>query len=184
MRRSMPFVSALLCFLCLFAANLRGDEPKPPPLTAAQKERLKERDRFGAETQKLRQAGKLAEAIAAAEKMLAIERDVFGNGHEDVAGSLEQLAEMHEQREDFAAARKARQEVLAIRTKLHGEKHWRVTDARLALTHVDLLAKLTPEQRQEVNEAKQLSQKVVALKEQGKYREAIPLAQKVLEVSG
>src|SRR5437867_3327547 len=87
-------------------------EPKPPPLTAAQKERLKERDKYGELTAKYRKEGKLPEAIAAAEKMLAIEREVFGNFHEDVAGSLEQLAEMHEQREDFAAARKARQEVL------------------------------------------------------------------------
>ena len=55
--------------LGLPALSAAEKEPKPSPLTAAQKERLKERDRFGAETQKLRQAGKLPEAIAAAEKM-------------------------------------------------------------------------------------------------------------------
>src|SRR5438552_7614587 len=161
MRGSLALVSALLCFLCLFAADLRSEPPKPPPPTAAQRERLKERDRYGAEAQKLRQAGKLPEAIAAAEKMLAIEREVFGNFHEEVAGSLEQIAEMQEQREDFAGAPKARQEVLAIRAKLHGDKHWRVTDARLALTHVDLLAKLKPEQRRQLNEANQLNRKHV-----------------------
>src|SRR5262245_36922550 len=79
------------------------NKSQPAPLTAAQKERLRERDRYGAEARKLRQAGKLPEAIATAEKMLAVEREVFGNFHEDVAGSLEQIAGMHERREDLTA---------------------------------------------------------------------------------
>jgi hypothetical protein len=117
-----------------------ADEPRPwtspKPLTTAQQARLKERDRYAAETQKLRQAGKLAEAIRACEQMLAIEREVLGNTHEDVIGSLEQLAEMHLEREEFAAARKARQEILDLRRQQHGDKDWPVTDARLDLEDV------------------------------------------------
>src|SRR5262245_30491306 len=92
-RRLLPVSSIILAAVVMTIPFLAGAEtpPKPPPLTAAQKERLKERDRYGAETQKLRQAGKLPEAIAAALKMLAIEREVLGNVHEDVAGSLEQI---------------------------------------------------------------------------------------------
>src|SRR5262249_17867323 len=105
-----------------------------------------------------------------------------GNVHEDVAGSLEQIAGMHAQREDFTAARKALQEVLAIRTKLHGEEHWEVIDARLAVADVDLVAKLTPEQRRGVKEANQLKQKQDTLSQKGKYRQAIPLAREVHEV--
>src|SRR5690349_20293818 len=53
---------------------------------------LKERDRLWDESQKLQAAGKTAEAIAAAEAMLAIERKVLRAGHTDLAGSLEFLA--------------------------------------------------------------------------------------------
>src|SRR5262249_58395526 len=95
----------------LVLASLNGvaaDEPKGGPvLTAEQRQQLKERDRLAGETASLRRAGKLAEAVLAAEQMLAIERAVLGDSHEDVAGSLQQLAELHEERDDVAAARKA-----------------------------------------------------------------------------
>ena len=53
---------------------------------------------------------------------------MFGNFHDDIVGSLGLLAEMHEEREDFAAARKARQEALTITTKLFGPLHWRTVN--------------------------------------------------------
>ena len=61
--------------------------------------------------------------------MLAIEREVLGAEHPEVAASLAWLAGVYAEREDFAAAREARREVLALRVKLHGEEHWQVTDA-------------------------------------------------------
>ena len=71
---------------------------------------LKERDRLRDETRKLSAAGKTAEAIAAAEAMLAIERKVLPEGHADLAGWLGWLAELQVEREDFAAANAARRE--------------------------------------------------------------------------
>ena len=140
--RSTPRVVLLLTLLC------GGPLIPSPTLGQAagdeRQERLQERDRLWAEAQRLRAQGQLAEAITAAEKMLAIEREVLGAEHQEVAASLEWLAEVYVEREDFAAARKARQEVLALRVKLHGEKHWQVTDARLALADVERLAALSP----------------------------------------
>src|SRR5262249_27671722 len=125
--------------------------PKPPPpakaLTPEQQQRLQERDRHAAEAEKLRQAGKLVEAIAAWEKKIAIERVVLGDRHEDLIVSLEELADLHEAREDFAAARKVHQEILALSRKRYGDQDWRVTDARLALEHGERLAALDPDQR-------------------------------------
>src|SRR5205085_1879511 len=123
-----------------------------------------------------------AEAIAAAEKMLAIEREVFGNLHEDVAGSLGYIALMQGEKGDFAAAKKARQEVLAICTKRHGDDHWRVADARRALADVDRLATLTPEQRSRLRQADQLNGSALRLHGQGKVREAIPLAERAVAI--
>src|SRR5262249_33240833 len=130
----------------------------------------------------LRQSGKLSEAVTAAEKMLAIERAVLGDVHSDTAWSLAFLAELHEARQDWIAARKAREEVLAIRTKLLGEKHWQVTDARLNLADVNLLEKLTKEQRQRLDQAASLSNKTVEFYQGGKYQEAEALVQQALEI--
>src|SRR5881394_3003085 len=73
-------------------------------------DRLKEREQFQAQAEKLRAADKLAEAVAAAEKMLAIEREVLGRDHPDTVGSLDFLADLQEDRDDLAAARPYRQE--------------------------------------------------------------------------
>ncbi len=171
--RSCPIVLAA-CLLAQASVSLalRAEAPKAA-LTPEQQEKLKERDRFEARTRALQQEGKLVEAIAAAEKMLVIEQQVFGNMHEEVAGSLEWLAGMHQQRDDFAAARKARQEVLTIRVKLHGAEHWKVTDARLALADVEGLGRMTASQRQRLAEAERLNAEVVALYHQGRFPEAV-----------
>src|SRR5437867_3059715 len=71
-----------------------------PPLTEKQKELLKERDRSAAEYRALAKQGKLAEAIAAAEKMLALERQIFGDVHTEIDASLRILAALHKKRDD------------------------------------------------------------------------------------
>src|SRR5262245_61403032 len=97
------YLLGLLAPAALTPPSLAVQPLTKKPLTAEQQAKLKERDRYGQETQRLRAAGKLAEAIAACEQMLAIERAVFGDLHGDVAGSLQQLAKMHQQREDIPA---------------------------------------------------------------------------------
>jgi CHAT domain-containing protein/tetratricopeptide (TPR) repeat protein len=162
---------------------LAQEQPKPhPALTKEQQEKLKERDRFAKEAENLGAEGKLKEAVEAAEKVLAIERAVFGDVHEDVAGSLEFLAELHGLKEDFPTARKLRQEVLAIKTKLLGEQRWQVIDARLALEDTDRLARMVPADRHRLDEAGQLDRQAVQLYQQGKTHQAIPLAQKAVEI--
>ena len=122
---------------------------------------LKERDRLWDQTQKLRAAGKLSEAIAAAEAMLAIERKVLPAGHADLAVSLDWLAMIYSDREDFAAAKVARQQALEVLRKRYGETHWKVTDARLALEDVERRAGMTRDQRQKLAEADRLNREVV-----------------------
>src|SRR5437016_2132680 len=72
-----------------------GDGTLPaaaPPLTPAQKDKVKERDRLLAQANRLRRAGKLPEAIATCRRMIALEREAFGPLHEEVAQSLQMLA--------------------------------------------------------------------------------------------
>jgi CHAT domain-containing protein/tetratricopeptide (TPR) repeat protein len=159
-----------------------AQEPGPALTLSERQQRLRERDRYGQEAAKLAAAGKLAEAVAAAEKMLTLERQLFGDVHEEVADSLQWIAQLQEQREDFAAARQACREVLTIRRKLDGPEHWRVTDARRALEDVERRSRMTPAQRQRLGEASRLNGEVVALYGRGKFREAVQAAQQALAI--
>ena len=141
---------------------------------------LKERDRLWDQSQKLRDAGKLAEATAAAEAALAIDRKTQPAGHADLVVSLDLLAGLYLQREDFAAAKAARMEALEILRKRHGAAHWRVTDARLALEDVQRRAGMTHYQRQELAEVDRLGKEVTALDRTGNKGEAVKAARRVL----
>jgi CHAT domain-containing protein len=173
---------ALLAGMGWPGATAGGPGEKPKPLTAAQQARLKEGDRLAAEAHKLEQAGQLAEAVAAWQKKLAIDRAVYGDVHEQVAQSQAELARLHESREDFPAARQARREVLALRLQLHGDKDWRVTDARLDLEDGDRLSKLTPESRRRLRQSLDLNRQVFSLWQRGRSREALPLARQALAI--
>jgi CHAT domain-containing protein/Tfp pilus assembly protein PilF len=182
--RMAPLVSwvagLVLAALCSGQVALAQQAAADALVQMKRQERLKERDRLRAEGNRLLKQGKLAEVIPVVEKVLAIERAVLGKTHADVADSLEFLAELHKEREDFAAARTARQEVLALRRQLHGGGHWRVTDAQLALADVERLATMKPAQRRRLKEAEGLNAQVEALFQQGKFREAIASAQESL----
>ena len=169
--------------LMLLPAVVFAQAPeKKPALTPAQQERLKERAHYEQQTAKLRQAGKLEEALAAAEKMLTIEREVLGNENEDVIGSLELIGQMHVARRDFAAVRRTREEVLTIRTKMHGAEDWRVTDASLKLKDVESLEKLSANDRKAMQDVALADQQLDQLYQAGRYEEAIKIAERVLSI--
>ena len=150
------------------------------PLTPEQrKTRLKEQDRLDKESTKLRNAGKFDEAIAAAEKMLVIEREVYGNDYPDTASYVSWLAMLHLEKGDFADARKLCEEVLATQTRLFGKDSWQVTDARLALGDVAVWTKLKPEDRQSLVHCDVLANQVRHLCMDGNAASALPLAREV-----
>lgn len=167
----------------LVAALVAAQEAVPAPaLTPEQPARRKQRDELGKQGEALRQEGKWAEAFAVAEQKLAIEREVLGENDQDTLDTLLQVAELQLQREDFPAARQAAQEVLTAGTRLRGDTDWQVSDARLFLSHVDRVERLTSAQRRRLAEAAQLNARVKALGEDGKYEEALPLARQALEI--
>ena len=143
---------------------------------------LKERERLWVQSQKLHAAGKLAEATAAAEAALAIERKTLPADQDVLAVSLGRLAGLYLQREDFAAAKAARQEALEILRQRHGAAHWRVTDARLALEDVQRRAGMTHDQRQKLAEADRLNGEVIVLYRAGKSGEALKSARRALAI--
>lgn len=146
-----------------------------------QREKL-ERDRLAKESSALEKEGKLAEAAVVMEKMLAIERSLLGETHEDVVMTLTRLAGLQERQDEFAAAHRRRQEVLTLQKERFGEKHWQVTDARLDLAHLDVLTQWSAEQRKRFREAQTISQEGWGFYRKSQFSKVLPFWVKSLEM--
>jgi CHAT domain-containing protein/tetratricopeptide (TPR) repeat protein len=173
-------ILALFCLVTSLAAPLAGGEP--PPADAARRAEFQERGRLWQQAQQLRAAGKTAEAIAAGEAMLAIERKLYPQPAEDFAISLDWLGDAELGRESFPQAEKRFREALDIRTAVFGAEHWKVTDARLKVERAQLLARLSPQDRQDLRAADAADSQRYALERAGKYSAAIAPAEKCRDI--
>jgi tetratricopeptide (TPR) repeat protein len=125
-----------------------------------------------------------ARALPLMRQAWQVNRKVLGEQHQQtltsfnaVAAITEKLARAAEARRDFAAARQARLDLLSLRIQRQATQPWLVTDARLALHHLDNQARLTPQQHALLVEAEHLMQKGIGLSNLGKRREGIePMA--------
>ena len=89
----------------------------------------KDREALVQRVASLRRAGRLTEAVAAAQQVVALTREALGETHPQVGGALQQLAALQSETEDWAAAQVTWQEVIQLGTRLFGASHYRVTDA-------------------------------------------------------
>ena len=97
--------------------------------------------------------------------------------------SLNQLAELHEEREDWPAAKKHREEVLRIQTKRFGEQDWRTGDAQRALSRWRRCWRRVDRRgAAELKEARRLHDEARRLHGKGQYREAADLCRKALAI--
>lgn len=168
------------------AASAGGEQPSAPSSgssSAAEKKRLQAefRQAWKLATES-RTAGRMQEATAAGEKALGAVRRIIGEVDARVATLENWLAECYLEQEDFAAARRARQAALAISIKLRGAAHYRTIDARLALADVDLLSRLTPEQRRELSRAAQVDSQLEALDLKQDAQQALEPARQALSI--
>src|SRR5262245_44671674 len=115
--RPVGLLALLCCCGTAAAQSVPAGAATGLPVTAEQQADLKERARAFQKVKQLLQAGQQAEAVVLWEKELARARKVFGPFHEEVDKAAQALARLHELREDFPAARAAREQVLAIRLK-------------------------------------------------------------------
>src|SRR5262245_42650569 len=110
----------LLALLGSTVPPASAQEGKPRPLTPEQQRHLKEWANLVPRVNALLEKGKHAEAVALVEQKVALDRRLFGEVHEQVAQSLDLLADFSAFVEDFATARQARGEILTLRTKVYG----------------------------------------------------------------
>ncbi|MHC4954428.1 MAG: tetratricopeptide repeat protein [Planctomycetota bacterium] len=145
--------------------------------------RLTERDRLSKQVLVHARAGRVEEAIADLEKVLAIEIDAYGDVHARIAGTLTRLAKLQERNRDLEAARRTFQQALAVQTKLHGADHWKTADARDAVKRFEHRARLTPQQRKALRRCASLAFRIRRLHDEGAVRKCLPMAKQAREIS-
>ena len=198
LRSTIPKVPRLVrCFAaCAVAAALAlggaatwADPPAVEGTAKSQVSDAQKRQQTTAEIQRLvreanqlRAAGKLEDAVGVGGKAVGLARELDGDVSETVASLEDWLAAFHESREDWSAARTARETALVVRRSLYGENDWRITNARLALADVDLHMRLDAKGRRQLVESDQLTVQVRALRQMGEAAKGIPLANRVLEI--
>jgi tetratricopeptide (TPR) repeat protein len=120
--------------------------------------------------------GKLTEAIEEGVKAHSIAREALGEDSENAIASLGLLARLYEDKDDFRAAIRTRQQVLAIRKRRPSELAWRITDARWELEQSRRMASWSDQQRTRYRQALRSLSIVGTLQQQGKYQLAIEQA--------
>jgi len=184
-----PFLASCVLLLCgLGISTVWGQNPSSPASSAPKlseaerARRLEERNRIVEEFNRLAQVGDVNGALAELGKKLAIEREVLGEGHEDVVTTLGLRVIGFEALSDWASARADLQEVVAIRQRAPDRKEWQLGDARRALEDLDRRAAMTPDQRVRLRRAAALNQSVVVQFRQGMYEAAKPAALDALRI--
>ena len=171
----------LLLLAVTAAGELNAAETPPPD---AERERLiRERNRFDYLAARQDRRGETAEAIASVERMLALERQLFGDRCRDTANSLKWLAELRLKQEQFDLAQKAGREALAVFSELDDDdsKNSRI-DLRLILVDLDRLAALTPARLQLWRKAGELNSAAEQSARTDPYPATIGLATRVLDL--
>jgi hypothetical protein len=150
------------------------------------------------ESRRLLAAKELDEAVTTGENLLALDRqllalaerespddkrEVYGRRGE-LASTLRWLAQRYVERQDYSAAKRARKEILALVESIFAHDDWMVTNSRLDLADVERLAGLSPEQRQQLQEAQRLDGEAKELRRLERYAEAVRLLERVVPIYG
>jgi CHAT domain-containing protein len=146
---------------------------------AHKRTQLAERDRYNRETAQQQAAGSMAAAIASAEKMLAVEREVLDADHPDIDGSLLWLAELYSWQKEFAKAREYAELSLATQTRLHGEDSASAAKSRQSVQYVERVSQLDAAQLKRLVAAGADYQKALSLQREGKLSAALEIVQRI-----
>jgi CHAT domain-containing protein len=84
--------------------------------------------------------------------------------------------------EKFAEAQQLAQQIVELRTRVQGADHWQTADARRGLDNVKRWERLSAAERTRLSEAAELNTRVTQLFGTGKFKEALPLAEKAVAI--
>jgi CHAT domain-containing protein/Flp pilus assembly protein TadD len=182
-------ITIIVSWLIRLGVARGSDLPKPAQLAPDQEKRVRE----GAHRhldKALRhlfeyygQRDPLFAALAEAQEKLALEKKHFPSPSQDMADSLAVMAVAHLGRKNYEGARKARREELAILTKLYGEGHWQVTNARLALADVKLAEDLSADNQAQEEDFGRFQREGFWYDSKANYRAAMTAYRKLVETA-
>src|SRR5262249_1240363 len=170
-----------LLVLGIFALAAQAAAP-PAELTRGQKAKLAEADRLEKSLPALLRKRQNDKALDALERIVALEKEVLGETDARVIASLQRLAGVQEGVGQVVKAIRVRKEIVRLQEKRLGKGHWQTTDARLALQDSRRRAVMSPEDRAALRQAQADNERAVQLYQQGRYREGVQVALKVLGV--
>jgi tetratricopeptide (TPR) repeat protein len=157
---------------------VRRDGQGPDPYANWQADAVQARE----EAERLRAAGDLDGALAAAQRFISLALGGAGLTTEWTAAGYSMQAVLEEDRGDFAAARQSWQAVQTIMQGLYGPDAWQTTDVRLQLADLDRRERLTMEERGRLAEAARLEGEHWRLFQEGKLPEAANLLEQALTI--
>ena len=169
--RLVVAILAVLSFLQQIAHAQLAPLPEGKPYTKDQQAWLTERAKI---VQRIRELEKsdLDEAVQLSEKMLTLDRQVFGNIHKEVAISLDVIDSLYFKQQQYFSAIKAREEIIEITSKLLGERHWRVRQARFWRDRFAMIAGFRPDQQKAYEKAEELRVKAEDYYRERKFPES------------
>jgi CHAT domain-containing protein/tetratricopeptide (TPR) repeat protein len=168
-----------LLVLGVIAFAARAAAP-PAELTKGQKAKLAQCDRLVKSLPVLVRNWQFDKVVEAAERIAALEKEVLGETDARVIASLQRLARVIEALGQYTKAIRLRKEVVRLLERRLGKDHWQTSDARLALQDSRRRAGLSPEDRAALLQAQAEAGRAEQLSQQGRSREAVPIAVKVL----
>lgn len=152
-------------------------KPQSPPLSDGERQAMAARAKtLWTEITELMKEQKRDEAAVRLEEMLPLLRRMLGDDHSQVVDALVCQAALEETRGNWAAARKARSEILDIKTRVLGKDNWQVVDARLQLADCELLDGLSDKKRNDWAAAGQLLAEAKSLREKAKLSDSLMAA--------
>jgi tetratricopeptide (TPR) repeat protein/CHAT domain-containing protein len=136
-------------------------------------------------------SGDLAGARASYRRSADIYRAAHGDKSQEylaalgeLAGVTRDLAARHEREDNDGAAQAERREVWQLQQQIHGDGHWEVTDARLALERVERVAAMDKAMRERSRRAERDLSEASRRHEEQRPAEALPIAERVLRELG
>jgi len=136
--------------LTLILCTVSAQESRPSKLDPDDEARKAKLVELTGRAASLERAGAHEEALDVLEQILELERTLHGEDAPECLQTLRRLARIHEARGSLGAARECLEDVLSATEDQYGKDHWKATDARLALSDLDLRASLSPEQRDQL----------------------------------
>jgi CHAT domain-containing protein len=133
--------------------------------------------------------GNDAKAAAYYRKAMGLRIKIYGGHHADTLSSFDSLAAIDGKlvgrnlaEGKYAEAAKVQDILIGLLAARYGEHDWRVTTARFTRSDIDLVEGLTPEARAQLKEADRHDAARQRLKDQGRTRDALAEAERVIEI--